>query len=175
MAKAAKRLTDGTSAHGNAGEASIFLVLADRKVKTGGMLALVMPLSLMSGEAWEASRALLARSYSDLVLISIAGASPEDMSFSADTGMGECLVIGCKTGKPNTRATLVVLKERPAYPLLGANAAKQILRLIETGGLRRLEDGPVGGTPLYFGNDLIGQAIDATHIPNQRLESITHR
>jgi hypothetical protein len=161
MAKAAKRLTDKTSAHGNAGEASIFLVLADRKVKTGGMLALVMPLSLMSGEAWEPSRGLLAKSYSDLVLISIAGASPEEMSFSADTGMGECLVIGRKTGKPSTRATLVVLKERPAYPLLGATAAKQILRLIETGGLRRLEDGPVGGTPLFFGNDVIGQAIDA--------------
>jgi hypothetical protein len=165
MARAAKRLTDGTSAHGNAGEASIFLVLADRKVKSGGMLALVMPLSLMSGEAWEASRALLAKSYSELVLISIAGASPEDMSFSADTGMGECLVIGCKTGKPSIRATLVVLKERPAYPLLGATAAKQIHRLIETGGLRRLEDGPVGGTPLYFGDDVIGQAIDAPISP----------
>lgn len=159
MAKAAKRLTDGTSAHGNAGEASIFLVLADRKIKPKGTLALVMPLSLMSEEAWEASRALLAKSYSDLMLLSIAGASPEDMSFSADTGMGECLVVGSKTGKASTRATLVVLKERPAYPLLGATAAKQILRLIETGGLRRLEDGPEGGTPLFFGDDVIGQAI----------------
>src|SRR6267154_189285 len=166
MAKAAKRLTDGTSAHGNAGEASFFLVLADRKVKSDGMLALVMPLSLMSGEAWEASRALLAKNYSDLVLISIAGASPEDMSFSADTGMGECLVIGCKTRKGSSRATLVVLKERPAYPLLGATAAKQIRRLIETGGLRQLEDGPIGGAQLYFGNDVIGQAIDAPISPS---------
>jgi hypothetical protein len=161
MAKATKRLTDGTSAHGNAGEASIFLVLADRKIKRNGVLALVMPLSLLSGEAWEASRALLAKHYSDLVLVSIAGASPEEMSFSADTGMGECLVIGRKTGKPSSRATFVVLKERPAYPLLGATAAKQIRRLIESKGLRRLEDGPVGGTPLHFGNDVIGQAIDA--------------
>ncbi len=85
MAKATKRLTKGTSAHGNAGEGSIFLVLADRKVKVGGTLALVMPLSLMLGEAWEASRAMLARNYSDLVLISIAGYSDEEMSFSADT------------------------------------------------------------------------------------------
>src|SRR5258708_6992647 len=112
MAKAAKRLTDGTSAHGNAGEASIFLVLADRKVKQGGVLALVMPLSLMSGEAWEASRALLARNYGDLVFVSIAGYSDNEMSFSADTGMGECLVVGRKSGTSSARATFVVLIER---------------------------------------------------------------
>ncbi|HLJ58621.1 MAG TPA: hypothetical protein VKZ50_02705 [bacterium] len=161
MAKATKTLTKGTSAHGNAGEASIFLVLADRKVKKGGVLALVMPLSLIAGEAWEASRALLAKNYSDLVLVSIAGASPEEMSFSADTGMGECLVVGKKTGTPSKRAAFVVLKERPAYPLLGATAARQIRRLAHGNNLRRLEDGPIGGTPLYFGDDIVGQAIDA--------------
>lgn len=161
MAKETKRLTEGTSAHGNAGEASIFLVLGHRKVKKGGVLALVMPLSLVSGEAWEASRALLAKHYSNLILVSIAGASDDEMSFSADTGMGECLVVGEKTGKASSRATFVVLKERPAYPLVGATAAKQIHGAIEAKRLRRLEDGPVGGTPLYFGNDLIGQAVDA--------------
>jgi hypothetical protein len=55
----------------------------------------------------------------------------------------------------------VVLKERPAYALLGATAAKEIRRLIASTSLRRLEDGPVGGTPLHFGNDVIGQAVDA--------------
>ncbi len=166
MAEATKRLTKGTSAHGNAGEASIFLVLADHKVKPGGVLALVMPLSLISGEAWEASRAVLANTYSDLVLVSIAGASGEEMSFSADTGMGECLVIGRKTGIASSRATFVVLKERPSYPLLGATAARQIRRLIENKNLWRLEDGPVGGTPLHFGDDVIGQAIDAPIFPS---------
>lgn len=161
MAKATKRLTEGTSAHGNAGEASIFLVLAHRKVKPGGMLGLVMPLSLMSGEAWEPSRAMLAKNYGDLVLISIAGHSDEEMSFSADTGMGECLVVGRKIDVGSSRATFVVLKERPAYPLLGATTAKQIRRLIQNKDLRRLEDGPVGGTTLHFGDDVIGQAIDA--------------
>src|SRR5438552_16550417 len=92
MADSTKRLTAGTSAHGNAGEASIFLVLADRKLKQGGVLALVMPMSLMVGESWEGSRSLLTKSYSDLVVISIAGATDEDSSFSADTDMAECLV-----------------------------------------------------------------------------------
>ena len=51
MAKASQRLLKGTSAHGNAGEASAFLVVADRKLKDGDTLAMIMPLVLMSGEA----------------------------------------------------------------------------------------------------------------------------
>ena len=39
--------------------------------------------------------------------------------------------------------------------------AEQIRRLIESKNLRRLEDGPVNGTPLRFGDEVIGQALDA--------------
>lgn len=120
-----------------------------------------MPLSLMSGESWEESRTLLAKYYSDLVLVSIAGAGSEEMSFSADTGMGECLIVGRRTGTASTRATFVVLKERPAYPLLGAGTADQIRHLIAGKRIRHLEDGPVGGTHLYSGSDIIGQVMDA--------------
>lgn len=161
MARATQRLTQSTSAHGNAGEASIFLVLADRKLKPGGVLALVMPLSLVAGDAWEASRGLLASHYGEMVVVSIAGADNAELSFSADTGMGECLIVGRKSTAGSTRATFVILNERPAFALLGAHAAKAIGHLIAEGGLRRLEDGPVGGTPIHFGNDVIGHALDA--------------
>jgi len=53
MANTAKKLTAGTVAHGNAGEASIFLALADRKLAKDGMLALVMPLTLLTGASWQ--------------------------------------------------------------------------------------------------------------------------
>ncbi len=161
MAEAMQQLTAGTSAHGNAGEASIFLVLADRKIKDGGRLALVMPLSLMMGESWEDSRTLLMKNYCDLILVSIAGTTDNDSSFSADTGMAECLVTGRKYKQENKRATFVVLKERPSYPLLGLSAAEQIHRLIAGKSMRALEDGPVGGTHLYFGDEIIGQAMNA--------------
>lgn len=166
MSKATQRLTQGTSAHGNAGEASIFLVLGDRKLKTDGILALVMPLSLMSGESWENSRIRLTKNYNDLVLVSIAGGGSTDMSFSADTGMGECLVIGRKSNLGSTRATFVILNERPTYPLIGANVAEQIRRLITDRNIRQLEDGPVGGTFLYFGDDIIGQVLNAPLPPS---------
>ena len=161
MGKATKHLTKGTSYHGNAGEASIFLVLADRKLKLGGALALVMPLSLISGDAWEKSRALLAKHYSNLVIISIAGEASADLSFSADTNMGECLIIGRKSETGSARATFIILKKRPKFPLLGVITAEQIRREIESKNLRRLEDGPVNGTPLRFGDEVIGQALDA--------------
>lgn len=160
MARATKRLLKNTCYHGNAGEASAFLVLADRKLKDNGTLAMVMPLSLISGEAWEASRQLLRKSYGELVLISIAGSKDNDLSFSADTGMGECLVIGRKTGQKSTRATFVVLNERPSSPMTGSSAAIQIRRLQES-KLRKLEDGPVGGSLFHFGDDVVGYAMDA--------------
>jgi hypothetical protein len=165
MAKVVKKLTVGTSAHGNAGEASIFLVLADRKLNAEGTLALVMPLSLLSGEAWEESRRLLAKNYRDLILMSIAGAADNELSFSADTDMAECLVIGRKAAGGSSRATFVVLGERPKFPMLGASIATQIRRLVAAKGLHRLEDGPVGATPIHFGDDRVGYAVDAPLTP----------
>lgn len=161
MGKATERLTKGTSAHGNAGLASIFLALADRKLKDGGTLALVMPLSLLAGSSWKASRTLLAAEYSDVVVISIAGVDGSAMSFSADTGMGECLIIGRRTTNPDKRGVFVVLNEPPTYPLLGATVATQIWQLLKNHALRRLEDGPFGGSTLRFGDTLIGQALEA--------------
>jgi hypothetical protein len=161
MSKAMKKVTKGTNYHGNAGEASAFLAIGDFKLKPGGTLALVMPLSLMPGDAWEASRELLAKRYSGLIVASIAGHGSEEMSFSADTGMGECLVVGRKDASGSSRATFIVLKERPTSTLVGYSLATQIRRLINAKKLRRLEDGPVGGTPLYVGDEVMGQAIDA--------------
>ena len=166
MANTTKALTQGTSAHGNAGEASIFLVLSDRMLKPNGMLALVMPLSLMSGDAWEGSRALLKERYGDLVLVSIVGTEGGELSFSADTGMGECLVVARRAATGSTRAAFLVLDKRPAFPMLGASAARQMRQLIEGSKLKKLEDGPVGGTPLRFGDDTIGQALDAPLPPS---------
>lgn len=161
MGAATRRLTKGTSAHGNAGEALIFLVLADRKLKPEGMLALVMPLSLMSGDAWANSRTLLAEQYSELIIVSITGEDSGGLSFSADTGMGECLVLGRKTGTPSDRATFVVLKERPAFPMLGASIAHEVKCLIDAKATRCLEDGPLGGTAIRFGSDVIDHVLTA--------------
>jgi hypothetical protein len=160
MSQAAEKLTAGSSAHGNAGEASIFLVIAERKLKAGGTLALVLPLSLVSGDAWEASRALLRKNYADLIVVSIAATHDADLSFSADTGMGECLVIATRTAGGTQRGTFVSLRARPTSTLAGASLATEIERLRRSGDIQTLEGGPVGGTPLFVGSDILGSVID---------------
>jgi hypothetical protein len=99
----------------------------------------------------------------------LRGSEGADLSFSADTGMAECLVVGRKR-KPRqksvetkeiNRATFIVLNERPAFPLLGYGTARQIRQLIAAKNIRSLEKGPVGGTLLRFGNDVVGHAVEA--------------
>ena len=86
----------GTVYHGNAGLASAFVALADKKLADGGMLAMVLPLMATTGSSWEAARQLLRKNYADITVVTIAGAKSEDKSFSADTGLGECLLIANK-------------------------------------------------------------------------------
>ena len=161
MANAAKLLTRGTIAHGNAGEASTFMALADRKLREGGMLALVMPLTFLTGSSWEKCRTRLAEAYDGLILISILGTGGAGLSFSADTSMGECLVIGRRSGRRQTRAAFVVLNQAPDYAIYSIVVARQIRELIAANALGRLEDGPIGGAIIQFGNEIVGQAIDA--------------
>ena len=174
MANAAKKLTAGTIAHGNAGEASIFLALADRKLAEDGMLAMVMPLTLLTGSSWQKCRTRLAESYENLILVSIAGSDSKSMSFSADTGMADCLVVGRHNGKRQSRATFVVLEESPDHPAYSAVIARQVLQLINDNAIRRLEGGPAGGTHITVGDDLVGQAIDAPLPSSGRLEACSN-
>ncbi|MCM8557672.1 hypothetical protein [Sphingomicrobium sediminis] len=160
MGSAMKKLAEGTSYHGNAGEASAFLALADCKLSKDGTLGLVMPMSLLAGDAWEASRKIVREKFGDLIVCTIAGADDDEMSFSADTGMAECLLTARKGKGRKGRALFVVLFERPDFPMLGWSLAEQIANLHDNGAVRKLEDGPLGGTRISFGNDLVGYALD---------------
>ena len=161
MSNAAKKLTAGTIAHGNAGEASIFLALADRKLAQDGMLAMVMPLTLLTGSSWQKCRTRLAEAYENLILVTVAGSDSKSMSFSADTGMAECLVVGRRNGKRQSRANFVVLEKSPEHPAYSAVIARKVLQLIKDNAIRRLEGSPVGGTHITVGDELVGQAIEA--------------
>ena len=151
----------GTCYHGNAGIASAFAALAHRKLKPGGVLALVLPLSAASGLSWQGFRRMIAQGYTDLTVLSIA-ANGKDMSFSSDTGMAECLVIARKLMKddPPTlsgkRIGLTSLLKRPRGLAPAAAVAESI---IDSDSVRRIEDGPYGGTRLTTGGELIGEML----------------
>ena len=82
--------------HGNAGLASNFVDLAHVKVKPGGVLALVLPITWLQGASWRAMRDLLARDYHDIVVVTVAAPGNTGRAFSADTGMAETLLIATK-------------------------------------------------------------------------------
>ena len=151
----------GTCYHGNAGIASAFAALAHRKLKPGGVLALVLPLSAASGLSWQGFRRMVAKGYTDLSVLSIA-ANGKDMSFSSDTGMAECLVIARKLMKDDPpslsdkRVRLASLRRRPRGLAPAASVAESI---IDGDSPRRIEDGPYGGTRLLAGDELVGEIL----------------
>ena len=74
------RIARGSCYNGNAGISSAFAALAHRKLKRGGVLALVLPLSVASGLSWQKFRRLLASRYADVTVLSITS-NGTDMSF----------------------------------------------------------------------------------------------
>ncbi len=117
--------------HGNAGLASNFMDLAHDKLKEGGVLALVLPFSFVSGESWSNARDALARNYRDIQVVSIAASGDTDRAFSADTGMAECLVLATKTGGGGPHSKTVQyanLTQRPQTRLEAHEFAKGHMR-----------------------------------------------
>ncbi len=157
-----KSLEGGHCYDGQAGEATGFIELGHRKLKAGGRLGLITPLSLMSGEAWDKPRQKIARNYDHVILLSITGQQSKETSFSADTGMAEAMTVGIKrksTSDDIGRATYVILDDRPTTPLDGYAAAKAIRRLIDDNDVRQIEEAPLGGSAIMIGSDKVGEAI----------------
>ena len=76
MAKRMEFLKKGTCYHGNAGIASRLPALAHKKIKPGGVLALVLPLSVANGLAWQGFREMIDGGYTDMTVLSIAANGP---------------------------------------------------------------------------------------------------
>ena len=155
-------LGKGSPAHGHAGLASYFVDLAHRKTAGSGTLALVLPLSSMSGSSWEGIRTLWRNEYLLPLIVTIAGEGTHSRSFSADTGMAECLFVGRKI-RPTTvdrRATFAILRGQPKDTLEGEYIAGAISSILDRGNIRRLEDGPFGGTRILLGDTFHGEVLD---------------
>ena len=163
MGARANRLAKNTCYHGNAGIASAFAALAHKKLKPGGVLALVLPLSVASGSAWEGLRKMLARSYVDMTVLSIA-ANGRDMSFSSDTGMAECLVVARRRNVDEPSDDDVLFISLSRRPQDFAHASSLAQNALANSQLRGIQDGPYGGTPLMVGEDLAGEMITAPRI-----------
>ena len=161
MGKRMRDLGKGTCYDGKAGMASAFTALAHRKLKPGGVLAFVLPLSMSAGTSWEKFRQLLVTDYTDLEVLSIAASDNDHLSFSSDTGMAECLVVARKLKNretPAERSHFTSLRRRPQG---FAHAAEVAKGLAYAGNVRSVEDGPYGGTMVSLGEEQMGEITSA--------------
>ncbi len=161
MGKRLNRMGRNTAYHGNAGIASAFAALGHLKLKPGGVLALVLPLTAAAGSSWQNFRQTLAQNFTDISVLSIA-TNNRDMAFSSDTSIAECLVIARKFEQDETspnRAVFTSFNRRPVGFAQSANIARAIHGNV--GSVRAVEDGPYGGTRVMVGDELIGEMLSA--------------
>ncbi len=127
---------------GHAGLASNFMDLGHRKLKEGGVLALVLPFAFVRGKSWARAREALSAHYSDIHVTSIATTGSTARAFSADTDMAECLVVATRRSEGNSRAAFSNLAARPSSLLEAAVTAKGARGQAEQGDI--LDGGAAG-------------------------------
>ena len=167
MGQRANKLAKKTCYHGNAGIASAFAALAHKKLKPGGVLALVLPLSACAGLSWQDFRKMLADHYTGLTVLTIAAADNDDLSFSSDTGMAECLVVArrFRADEPPDDVNRFISLSRRSQEF--AHASSLAKKALDGGPIRRIQDGPYGATSLMIGEELAGKMITAPRASNK--------
>jgi len=85
------------SASSTAGLGSVFTAVADRHIKEGGRVALVLPAALVTGIAWKKTRDLINNGY--VLETVIASHDPERWNFSENTDLSEVLLIARKRNR----------------------------------------------------------------------------
>lgn len=127
-----------TAGHGHAGLASNFIDLAHAKVKSGGVVAFVLPATFTVSSAWSKARDLLSRYYEEIVVVSIAAHGSTDRAFSDDTAMAEVLVVAVRRAASEEKSdahvddeekgkvTWVGLADRPATVVQSLEVASAI-------------------------------------------------
>ena len=166
------RLGSDNCYHGNAGLASAFSAVANRKLRPGGVFAFVLPLVAAAGQSWDKFRRMLSEDYAEISVISIAAANFDSISFSADTGLGECLIIARKRvgDDPKAqRAQFTSLRQRPQDI---AQASIVATAMLDNPDVRRIEDGPYGGEPLSLGSEKIGETLDMPQSADGKLSAV---
>ena len=110
-----------------AGLAAVFVALGDKYLKAGGRLALVLPRSILSGVAWEKTRAFIEKRYHlEFVIVSH---EVDHWNFSENTDLSEALVVAHKASDLGKEArTVFVNLWRNPKSIVEALALAEIIR-----------------------------------------------
>jgi hypothetical protein len=132
MQKDLRNLVKSTQLTANitAGLGSVFVALADKYIKPGGRLALVLPKALLSGVAWSETRDLLKKNYAIEYLI--VSHDPHHWNFSESTSLSEVLVVAVKLDSKKTTSVVTKCLNLWKNPTTAAEAlaiANKLLRV----------------------------------------------
>ena len=114
---------------GQAGEGLLFLYLAYEYVRDGGVIAFVLPRSLLAGPSWFLARALLASKFH--VKYVIVSSDPErGYNFSEGTSLSETLIVAKRVeGHDEGEETVFVnLLQKPSTALEAMMLAEEVMR-----------------------------------------------
>lgn len=106
--KRASMLGRKTCANLKAGLATFFLAMADHKLRVGGTMGFVLPLTAASAHSYRPVRRMIEQRYRNVLALTIAGGDTGETSLSSDTGMGEMLLVATKAPPSQDKSVPVV-------------------------------------------------------------------
>ena len=145
------RIRDSIQAGPANGLALYFSHLADRMVRPGGVIAMLLPMSVVTShstdmrrqEGWSMFRRKLVENYTDIRIVGVAGFEESDSSFSHDTGIAEIMLIARRIQggeQPDRTGCFINLRRRPESRREASNLAHAIREMVA-----ELEAEPPGG------------------------------
>ena len=114
---------------GQAGEGLLFLYLAYRYVKPGGVIAFVLPRNLLAGVSWFLARVLLASKF-HLKYVVVSSDSEKGYNFSEGTALSETLIVAKRVDNhsDDEETIFVNLLRKPSTALEAMMLAEEIKR-----------------------------------------------
>ncbi len=92
-----KHLVRNEPVDNKAGMAPSFLALAKKKVKIGGRIGFVLPLTAAMAKSWAKTRQMVEEYFESIIVVVVAaGKALGKKALSADTGMEEMLLVGTR-------------------------------------------------------------------------------
>ena len=137
-----------------AGMAASFLALARNKVKSGGRIGFVLPLTAAFGNSWAVTREMIEHEFTDIIAITTAaGKALGKKALSADTKMEEMILVATRREGSGEYAPIRCITFYAPVTMHGeaGETARAILDAVDKAG------GAGSSQPIIIGETEIGQ------------------
>ena len=139
-----------------AGMGASFLALARKKVKLGGRIGFVLPLTAAFAESWAVTRQMIELDFTDITAITVAaGQALGKDALSADTGMEEMLLVATRTPRDPLGKNNPIKCVTLHAPVTRSGEAGELARAISD-AIGRVEDTD-SNRPIFVGETEVGQ------------------